>query len=111
MTVKQLKDLCKERNVILFSPKRKEDYVNGLVEKDNRDRSMLEFQQSLTQKMEDTRNTIRDIEEKKKRISDACAVMDTQIETLKIKEEKNIDDYKELVKLLEKRMKFMKDVC
>ena len=117
MTVKQLKDLCKERDVILFSPKRKEDYVNGLVEKDDSDRSKFEFQQSLTQSVGDIQNALNEIEEraieigeKKKKINDACNVMDAQIKTLKDKDDKTIDDYKELVKLMEKRMKFMKDV-
>jgi len=105
LTVKELKSLIKERNVIYFNCTKKIDYIQALKDDDSDNKSMATFRNyvgNITSKMAEDKQKIS---ETKQKLLDTTNLYDSKINELKQKDNKTTDDYEKLVMLLEKRIK------
>lgn len=110
MTVLELKALTKDRNVYLWSSKKnKADYVKALRDDDASKKGREDFHIGLAEMAESFKTKTESIQNSLAKIRDACTEFDIKIKSLKEKENKTNSEYELLVKLLESRMKLMKE--
>jgi hypothetical protein len=107
--VVELKAMIKERNVLAWDCKRKADYVKALEDHDKYEQSHTNFMNGIKQLGENMKKQKEEIADGLQKIRDTCKTADAAIKILEEKEDKTIEDYEKLVKLLKTRMKLMKD--
>ena len=110
MTVLELKTLVKDRNVLMFGPKKnKADYVQALRDDDSYKKDRNDFHTGLEQMAAHMQASRDSINNSLAKIKEARTEFDVKIKSLKEKEDKTIKEWELLVTLLESRMKLMKD--
>ena len=103
-TVKELKELVKERKAFVFDCKKKADYIKALQDKDAMNQSLV----SLQQYGSNMKKQIDEIAEAKQKVRDAISKADEVIAMLKAKENKGTEDYEKIISLYEKKIGLMK---
>jgi len=103
-TVKELKELVKERKAFAFDCKKKADYIKALQDKDAMNQSLV----SLQQYGSNMKKQIDEIAEAKQKVRDAISKADEVIAMLKAKENKGTEDYEKIISLYEKKIGLMK---
>jgi len=103
-TVKELKELVKERKAFAFDCKKKADYIKALQDKDAMDQSLVSLQQYGT----NMKKQMEEIAEAKQKVKDTIDKADEVIALLKAKENKVADDYEKIISLYEKKIGLMK---
>lgn len=108
-TVKELKAMIKEKNVLAWDLKKKADYIKALEDHDSYEESHNNFMTGIQKIGEGMKKQTEEIADGLAKIRDACQKADAAIKILEEKEGKTIEDYENLVKILKSRMKLMKD--
>lgn len=107
-TVKELKEMVKGRTMAIVTGTKKADYIKALQDDDAYQKSTTDFYKQLNQWKEDMETKTNRVNEGITKIRDAVVKLDEKITSLKAKEDKSIEDYDVLVKLLEKKISLMK---
>jgi hypothetical protein len=120
-TVKDLKDLIKERKVLHCGGNRKADYIQSLVDddefkaaQDDFAKETMEFTNHIQQQSTKLREMRTTIKEKMDVIRELCEQLDIKLSKFEEKEQTSegltIEEYKEYTNLLRKRVQSKKDV-
>jgi len=107
-TVKELKEMVKGKPMAMVIGTKKADYIKALQDADAYEKSTHDFHKEMDQWREDMENKTKRVNEGITKIRDAVKKLDEKITSLKAKEDKSIEDYNVLVKLLEKKISLMK---
>lgn len=102
-TVKELKQLIKDRNVLTASCTKKADYIKALEENDSYTKSSDDFVKCIDSMAQDV-NMIKEIKEKQNSTIDLAK---STIEKLKLKKEKTNEDYETIIALYDNVVKLM----
>lgn len=109
-TVKELKEMAKKNNAIVWvNGQKKADYIKALEDHDSYEQDHINTMKTFENFGENLKKQREEIASGTQKIRDACQKADIAIKQLKDKEDKTIEDYKKLVVILESRMKLMKD--